>query len=187
MATAQQIASAGVYVTDDIGVEVTDGSNVRAQLGVLSGGGFGLKIIGAGGTTTIIDGTLDVFKITATGTQSVSAPWSAPNSTNQSTSTTLTALGTLASTPGHLCYIGNGGAGQGGAQIFTGYVTALLYAAGSSGASPTGDFLALLSRFESSVSLNGSYQAVVEVSGNNDSHFSYTIVQRYYLLQEVSI
>ena len=38
MATAAQIASAGTYITDDVGVEVTDGSVSRVQLGQFAAG-----------------------------------------------------------------------------------------------------------------------------------------------------
>lgn len=121
MATAQQIASPGVYITDDVGLEVTDGSASRVQLGLLPSGQYGLQLTGANlsgqisgsppsivtgtagaqltnnglevsdgthlrvtvgnigssyglkvlssdGSTVIIDGTSDMFKIVATGT-----------------------------------------------------------------------------------------------------------------------
>lgn len=72
MATPAQIASPGVYVTDDIGLEVTDGSNPRVQIGLLPGGTYGLRVIAADGTTVIIDGTSDMFRIAATGSASTS-------------------------------------------------------------------------------------------------------------------
>ncbi|HEX8977907.1 MAG TPA: hypothetical protein VF781_15485 [Solirubrobacteraceae bacterium] len=74
MATSAQLASAGVYVTDDVGVEVTDGTNVRVQLGILPSGTYGLRVISADGTSVIIDGTSDIWKVGATGTLSIASP-----------------------------------------------------------------------------------------------------------------
>ena len=108
MATASQIASAGTYITDDVGVEITDGSNVRAQLGKLGTNSFGLKVISSDGSTVIVDGTSDMFKIAAQGTISVTT--SAVN-TRAATAVSITALGTQSSTLAHQCFVGvSGGA-----------------------------------------------------------------------------
>src|SRR5438309_2562414 len=100
MATADQIASAGVYATDDVGLEVTDGTNVRAQLGLLPlpGNPYGLRVISSDGSTVIIDATSDVFKISASGTTSTTA--AAHNS--NATDVTLPGLGTFSATPAHM-------------------------------------------------------------------------------------
>ena len=71
MATPQQIASPGVYISNGVGLEVTDGSNSRVQLGLLPTGSYGLRVVAPGGTTVIIDGTSDIFKIGATGTLTI--------------------------------------------------------------------------------------------------------------------
>lgn len=57
-------------VTAD-GIEVNDGAVDRVTLGALGGGDYGLKVVNAG-STVIIDGTSNVFKIAATG--NLSAP-----------------------------------------------------------------------------------------------------------------
>jgi len=64
MATPQQIASPGVYVTDDIGLEVVDGTASRVQLGLLSNGSYGLQVNGpnlsgaiSGSPPSIVTGT----------------------------------------------------------------------------------------------------------------------------------
>lgn len=60
--------ASNTYVTSD-GVAVTDGSVVRARLGLLSSGEYGLEVIN-GDSTVILDGTSNMFKIAASGTQS---------------------------------------------------------------------------------------------------------------------
>lgn len=64
------------FVTSD-GMQVTDGaSTVRVFLGDISGGAgtdYGLKVISSDGTTVIIDGTSDMFRIAATGTLTISS------------------------------------------------------------------------------------------------------------------
>jgi hypothetical protein len=92
MATGYQILSAGVYVTDDVGVEITDGQAVRARLGLLQNGNYGLQVIAADGATVIIDGTSDVFKIVATGTLGTSG---AGTGTAQGAVTLTTGLGVI--------------------------------------------------------------------------------------------
>lgn len=68
------------FVTAD-GVQVTDGQNPRVIMGRLGtvtvdpvtglvSGEFGLRVMGVGGSTVIIDGTSNMFKIAATGTLS---------------------------------------------------------------------------------------------------------------------
>jgi hypothetical protein len=85
MADADQIASAGTYLSKNAGVETTDGMQVRVTLGVITsnvdaGTGevvpvdYGLKVVSSDGTTVIIDGNSDMFKIAASGTQSVAFP-----------------------------------------------------------------------------------------------------------------
>jgi hypothetical protein len=106
VATAQQIASPGVYVTDDIGLEVTDGVNSRVQLGLLPTGGagtYGLRVVSSDGTTVIVDGTSDMFRISASGSTSVTI---GANSSGLTT-VSLTGLGTLSATPANLCYLSN--------------------------------------------------------------------------------
>ncbi len=59
--------SSRIHVTDD-GIHVTDETGVeRVLVGHLGGGDYGLKVVNAG-STVIIDGSSDMFRITATGT-----------------------------------------------------------------------------------------------------------------------
>ncbi|GAC1673879.1 MAG: hypothetical protein NVS9B8_16510 [Candidatus Limnocylindrales bacterium] len=73
MTSVAQNASAGVYISDDVGLEVADGVQSRVQLGLLPVGinNYGLRVVAADGTTVIIDGSSDVFKIAASGTSTM--------------------------------------------------------------------------------------------------------------------
>lgn len=99
MSTAKQNASAGVHITDDIGVEVTDGTYSRAQLGLLPGGTYGLRVVSSDGTTVIIDGTSSLLAIAATGTLATAI--CAAGASQQATVTVNTGF-TFA--PSHLIY-----------------------------------------------------------------------------------
>jgi hypothetical protein len=154
MATAAQKASPGVYVTDDIGLEVTDGSASRIQLGLLPNGSYGMQVVGANlsgsisgsppsivlgtagaqltdkglevsdgtnkrvtvgnigssyglkviaadGTTVIIDGSSNMFKIVASGSLSQTV---ANGTSGAVQDTTFGGLGTWATVP--ICFAG---------------------------------------------------------------------------------
>jgi hypothetical protein len=52
--------------------EIVDGSGItRVVLGALGGGDYGLRVTAADGSTVIIDGTSDMFRIVATGTDTI--------------------------------------------------------------------------------------------------------------------
>ena len=69
---------------------------VMGMIGTDSSPDYGIKITSSDGSTTIIDGTSDVFKIVATGTQTQAFP-AAP--TSAAATVTLTALGSGYSVP----------------------------------------------------------------------------------------
>ena len=71
-------------------------ANERVRLGALVGGDYGLRVTSADGATVIIDGTSNMFKIVATGTQTVAFP-AAGN--GASAETTLSGLGSYATPP----------------------------------------------------------------------------------------
>jgi len=111
MANAPQIASAAVYVTPDVGIEVTDGSAVRVQLGNITSGGWGLRVISSDGTTVIIDGTSDVWKIAAKGTDSFTIAGVATTTSpanNATHVTVLTGLGNFSVQQAFLGYVAFG-------------------------------------------------------------------------------
>lgn len=102
--------ASNVYVTS-AGVAVTDGTTVRAEIGALGGGEYGLRITNAG-ATVIIDGTSNVFKIALTGTIAIASSTAAGETTTQDTF--VTNLG--GTNPVNLWYVDFGGSGQ-GAQL----------------------------------------------------------------------
>ena len=69
LVSGQLGGASNTYVTSD-GVSVTDGANVRVELGA-TGADYGLRVTSSDGATVIIDGTSNMFKIAATGTQSL--------------------------------------------------------------------------------------------------------------------
>ena len=186
MASASQIASAGTYITPDVGVEVTDGSNVRAQLGKLAAGSYGLKVISAGGSTTIIDGTSDVFKIAASGTLSETAA----SHTDPAVSVALTGLGTFSSTPGHLSFASDTSSTssqrQIGASFYLEYPSPM-YIAGSSGGSPTSTVAAALSAWDESYTVLSSGTCYVYLLAHNADSVSHTAFLKYYVLVEAAM
>jgi hypothetical protein len=98
MTTAAQNLDPGVYVTNDVGLEVTDGIRSRVQIGhLVATGDFGIRVVSSDGTTVIIDGTSDMFRISVTGTLATTWP-TITNSTNFA-DIALTGLGTFGSVP----------------------------------------------------------------------------------------
>lgn len=159
-----------VYVTSE-GLSVTNGSVVRAHFGALGGGDFGLRVVAADGSTVIIDGTSNMFKIAATGTMSVTVA----DGADGSTVVTLTGLGALPSTPAHLGEIGTNNLSsskrRGNLQLQT------------SLSSP----IPIASLTEMSVGLNGSNEAEVTLFLRNQFGASQTHYGRYYVFQETAI
>lgn len=91
--------ASNVYVTSD-GVAVTDGIQVRAQLGRLPSGDYGLRVVASDGATVIIDGVSNVFKILVSGTITT-ASFTQPN---EATATVDVTTG-LNVDPANLCFI----------------------------------------------------------------------------------
>jgi hypothetical protein len=116
-------------------LEIRDGGDrLRVQLGALGGGDYGLKVTSSDGSTVIIDGTSNMFKILASGTVSVSQT----NPGGTVSDTTLTGLGAWTTIP--ICI-----SGVSFSNTLTGNVRQLAreftfiaqYVAASSGGSPT--------------------------------------------------
>lgn len=188
MANASQVASAGVYVTDDIGLEVTDGSNSRVQLGLLPTGTYGLRVVTAGGTTVIIDGTSDMFKIAATGTTSVTAAaWTTGAPQFGQTTVSLPGAGSFTATPAFLDFHST-------TNDATSYKLAgvaldagsTVYAASASAGSPTTAELRLDYSVWGATILSGGTVSYV-VSANNVLGSSETAYRRYYILLEAAM
>ena len=133
-------------------------------------GDYGLKVTSSDGATTIIDGTSNILKIQATGTMYVSA---LANATTAST-TDLTALGTMSTTPAHICYIApaaSASSRQNGMWHFE-----------TTGVSSTTLFL--IGRM--STSLSGS-TCRVTLEGINSSGVAADLYGRYYVFIEAAL
>jgi hypothetical protein len=86
------VGTAGITVADQAGV-------TRVQLGQIGssfGQNYGLKVVSSDGSTVIIDGTSDMFRIAATGTVGLNLPANTPDTP---TDTTLPGLGTFSTPP----------------------------------------------------------------------------------------
>lgn len=161
--------------------------NARVILGKLPSGDYGLKVIGADGSTVIIDGTSDMFKIVATGTLS-----KATNTGDNSviSETTLAGLGTLAAPPAHIAYLGlsnvgtNSGRGTLGSYIA---LNAIGWVAGSSGGSPTNPAVTPTIIGELHTYLNGSSNAVLQLRVTNANAGAQTMYCTYYVLFEADL
>jgi hypothetical protein len=181
-----------VHVSDD-GVIVTDGdAEERVRLGRLSGTEeednetFGLQIWSDDGDV-IIDGTSQMYRIQAVGDLTITIPVS---DFGENSSATLTGLGTQTATPAHLSFVADAlgtSASRNGMWNNT-VVTSTLYAASSSGGSPTVDFLALGSEVSMHTLLNGSDQVVARLGGvNGRTGTAFTYYGLYNILDEAAL
>jgi len=168
------------------GVEVNDGSVDRVTLGALGGGDYGLKVVNSG-STVIIDGTSNMFKILATGTHSV-ALGVGPN-VSGGDAVTLTGLGTLSTTPAHLTFLATGNTTNANQHLgFLQTTFGQKWVAGSSGGSPNQSRQLADHVGDAHTALNGSGYVVHQVSGKNDSGVvSVTFYARYYILKEAAL
>lgn len=179
-----------VQITDR-GLEVGDGTNSRVQLGDISAAkdksSYGLKVVSSDGSTVIIDGTSDMFKISASGTLS-----KATNTGDNSViaETTLAGLGALAAPPAHVSYLGlsnvgtNSGRGTLGTYIA---LNAIGWVAGSSGGSPTNPAVTPTIIGEMHTYLNGSSNVVLQLRATNANAGAQTVYCTYYVLQEADL
>ena len=82
-ATPGQTIAGDVGGPDLVGVSVSDATGAQrvllGMIGTPASPDYGLKVISADGTTVVIDGTSDMFKIMATGTQTQAFPGSGSN------------------------------------------------------------------------------------------------------------
>jgi hypothetical protein len=89
-ALSAALSSVAGTVVNSASLEITDAAGQsRVLLGAIGGDDYGLKVVSSDGTTVIIDGTSDVFKVAATGTAAV-AGVDGSGSSGGSGSTTVT-------------------------------------------------------------------------------------------------
>jgi hypothetical protein len=136
--------------------------------------------------TVIIDGTSNMFKIQASGSQSKTQ---ADNSQGTA-STTLTGLGTLSATPAHLSYVAIGNTNADTQRISPSHMTTSLFrvfVATTSGGSPTTPVWGVSEGLEVKTNLNASSQCVVSFTYANQSGASATTYSTYYILKEAAL
>lgn len=188
MTTAQQNASPGVYVSDDVGLEVTDGFQSRVQMGLLPVGvnKYGIRVVSSDGTTVIIDGTSDMFRIQTTGTCSKAT---VVGDMGVTTVVTLPGLGSLPTTPAHQCYLSTGNATNSDQHLGTlhygSFGPGLGFVAPTSAGSPTNKMVATASLAEIHVHISASVVEVILAVFNQTG--SYTVYGRYYVLAQAAL
>ena len=98
------ILGSGTQTTiDDSGLAVTTGGVERVRVGAIGGSDYGLKVTNSG-STVIIDGSSNVFKIVATGTVSITGCAAAADTSCDVTGTTDLATG-LTTVPAHVGFL----------------------------------------------------------------------------------
>jgi hypothetical protein len=155
----------------------------RVQLGKLPSGDYGLLVTAPGGTTTIIDGTSNMFKIAASGTMNGTK---ADGSDGTVTTVELTALGELSAVPGFIVWIASGSSVTSAHVNGPGVLRTELWAAVGSGGSTTEDFIAIRSyaRIEANLSASPSGFLDLDLKIDNQSGSDQTRYSRFYVLQE---
>lgn len=180
-------AYAAVQLTQN-GIEVTDAaSHLRVTLGNIPGGDWGLQVWSSDGTTVIIDGTSDMFRIAFSGTQSLTI---ATNTMGANTDTTIGALGSNnTSTPATLSFLSTSSAANANRHLSVLYDAlgpSTLWAAGTSGGTPNQIFVGLLLIGEAHANI-GSGQVHVVLAAHNQSGSTVTFQNRFYILAQVAI
>lgn len=156
------------------GFQVFDAAgNTRVIMGIIGAGSYGLKVVAADGTTVIIDGTSDIFKIAATGTTSVTG--AAVAGVTTTTSVTLNALGIVASTPAWEGHIGP-------ASSLTALDAARLHGFTFAGGNVVYPYDCVLS-----VTAPGTHIPVVNLAQHDGSGLSLTQFARYYVFSEAGL
>jgi len=137
-----------------------------------------------GSSVVVIDGTSNMFKISATGTQSVAA---AANTIAALRTTTLTGLGTLSTTPAHTSFLAIGNLAT-SAQFLGALMTGVFWsfsATASGGANAAAGLTVSGQLAASYTTLNGSNQCVVNMYYSTFGALSF--YHRYYVMKEAAL
>jgi hypothetical protein len=175
-----------VYVVSD-GIHVSDAAGVdRVQLGNISGGDYGLRVVSADGSTVIIDGTSDMYRILASGTVSLTV---ASGDAGQVSDTVLSGAGAFSTVPIAFAGVSFSNAVDGNVRQVNreiGFIDA--WVADSSGGSPTHKVRAI--EYEASL---GSFRQVttqyggIRIGVSNYSGISRTAYARYQLCAQAAL
>ncbi len=167
------------------GVTVSTGGVDRVVLGALGGGDYGLRVVNAG-STVIIDGTSNMFKIQAEGTLSGTQ---ATGSDGAVQTVTLTGLGTLSAVPAFASFLAQGASVTDLYNSGVGTSRTLKYAANSSGGAVDSPFIALIAYYRLLMKLSASPtgNAVIALWVDNHSGANFTAYSRYYVYKEAAL
>lgn len=177
-------------------VSIATGSNFYNALGTVAINNAGITVTNGAitvtnpGATVIIDGTSDMFRILSTGTLSVAT---VNGDRNIESSTTLSGLGALASTPVNISQVGPANTSSDvrwTTFMAEGVVDGDMFVSGTSGGSPTQKVIFaghLGWSADVRVGLDGSSFAKVVLHSSNQSGANHTAYTRYYLLAQTAI
>jgi hypothetical protein len=185
LSSGQLGGGSNAYVDGDAVKVVDAAGNIRVYLGNIPNGDYGLQVISSDGSTVIIDGTSDVFKILASGVFSDTNPGATNSHDNLQT---LTGLGTFAATPAHLSFVSNGNGVTDWKHLGTFMLFNDLYASQSSGGTgPWQKFRAINVIAVARASLNGSNQVVVSVVNDKADAGAMTFYNKYFVLMQTAM
>lgn len=173
----------------DVTVEDANGTVrvILGNIGTPTAPGYGLKVIAADGSTAIIDGNSDMFRIAATGTATVSQ-------TGAGITTTVVSIpGTGLSgtnSPAFLAFITEGTSppSSGNREIGRQFILGVGFVAPTSGGSPTtrGEYVRYSGGAYSTIS--GGQPAIVLYADQGEGGATVAAFSmRWYLLQQVGI
>ena len=158
---------------------------VRVQMGKLPSGDYGLRVLSNDGTTVIIDGTSEMFRIVADGTLETTATAGSV----ADNAVTLTALGAQSVQLATLGFVGDSGSSGGvrsGGSFFA--VNAGAYGASTSGGATTQRIMPLIYLAILYGNLDGDTLHVVTLSVFNYGNVSSTTnFARYFVLAQAAL
>jgi hypothetical protein len=155
----------------------------RVRVGKLPSGDYGLRVVSADGATVIIDGTSNMFKISATGTLTITL--AAGDMTN-SAEITLYGLGVHTIAPAFTAYASTGTAAT-EKRRFASFFDAkgvVTYTALTSGGSPTSVSTVGDSNVYGETRLDSAGVAVFQIEGSRSAASDLTFYYSFYIFQE---
>jgi hypothetical protein len=182
-------ADSNVYITSD-GATVTDGQTTRVHLGRLDAitgemDQFGLYVTGPDGTV-IVDGTSNMFKISASGTMSDTCP---ADTFERTVDITITSLGIVTETPALMAWIAttSGTTAQRRQSPYINSAGSAKFAATSSGGSPTSPSGTWDTMCSMSSRLNSGRVLVRMATSNALPSTSADFFAKFYVMAEAAI
>ena len=181
------VISAGGSTIGNGAVTVTDANgDERVILGALGGGDYGLKVVSSDGSTVIIDGTSNMFKIVASGT--LTRNQGANSSGSSQVSITGTSLPSTTS-PAFVAFVTEGSSpavynNRDGDRFLK---LAIGFVAQTSGGSPIQRMEYILWQANAFSGIDGSNNPAINLGMDNADGTSKDAFMRYHILKEAAV